>query len=1078
MKNKTILWLALLTCLLLGIAETSAQTAQTNNSVSGTVSDAMGPLAGVNVLEKGTTNGTTTDFDGKYSLEVKNGSTLVFSYVGFITQEIVYDGQMPLNISLNEDSELLGEVVVVGYGVQKKANLSGSVDQINAKELEQKPITDISRGLQGMIPNLNIDFTSGEPGKAAEINIRGLASINGSAPLVLIDGVPSSSLDLNRLLPSDIESISVIKDASSAAIYGARAAFGVILITTKKGESGAPRVEYSGKLTWKRPTVLPRKTSDPYIYLKLKNIAVLNTPWSGGHVASDERLEWARQRSDNPALPPVRLNPNDETQYEYMGDKDWTDYFINKFTFAQSHQASISGGSDSYRYYTSVGYDRDNGILSHIVDKDYWERFNMRLRASYDLTKWFNISNNTTYSLTRREKPSAFWDSNMSMIYNLAPQDYDLNPDGTWANNAAGRVMAQLHDGGEDIRKNSRFQTNFGAKMSFWDNLLTLNASWNYTKEMEEYNYYQTKYMIGFGPEDIREEGQSSAYRTFTGTEYQVLDLFANLDWSIGSHTVTAILGMNQESSVWDLVRAEREGLISPNFPTIALATGEAKVGEQFADWAINGYFYRLNYTYDNKYIVELNGRYDGSSRFPEHRRYGFFPSFSAAWRVDREPFFQPIIEYVNHLKIRGSYGKLGNQNVTEYGYIPTMSTSQSDYIIGGTRPLVIHAPGLVSPNYSWEVVATTNFGMDLNFWQNRLSLVFDIYNRNTTGMLTKGKELPGVLGASVPNENAADMRTKGWELTLGYNDSYMVAGKPFNLAARFSLSDARSFITHFDNASKLLTQYYEGQEIGEIWGLESDGFFTSREEVANLDESSIIPWGALDIVPGWPKYIDQNGDKQITKGTTVDEPGDLKIIGNNSPRYRYGLNVSADWNGIDLSLFLQGVGKRDYYPLSYLYWSFFQQPYAGGALHTFDFYRPQTDSPGDQAKHSQSYLDAGLHLQNTEAFYPILQCWLADKNLGTTIDRNAGLAIPQTRYLMDGSYLRLKNITLGYTLPQSMTEKINISRVRFYLSGDNLYEWSALRKYFDPEAVTNETHFGYVYPFSRQVVFGLNVTF
>ena len=421
MKNKTILWLALLTCLLLGIAETSAQTAQTNNSVSGTVSDAMGPLAGVNVLEKGTTNGTTTDFDGKYSLEVKNGSTLVFSYIGFITQEVVYDGQMPLNISLNEDSELLGEVVVVGYGVQKKANLSGSVDQINAKELEQKPITDISRGLQGMIPNLNIDFTSGEPGKAAEINIRGLASINGSAPLVLIDGVPSSSLDLNRLLPSDIESISVIKDASSAAIYGARAAFGVILITTKKGESGAPRVEYSGKLTWKRPTVLPRKTSDPYIYLKLKNIAVLNTPWSGGHVASDERLEWARQRSDNPALPPVRLNPNDETQYEYMGDKDWTDYFINKFTFAQSHQASISGGSDSYRYYTSVGYDRDNGILSHIVDKDYWERFNMRLRASYDLTKWFNISNNTTYSLTRREKPSAFWDSNMSMIYNLAP---------------------------------------------------------------------------------------------------------------------------------------------------------------------------------------------------------------------------------------------------------------------------------------------------------------------------------------------------------------------------------------------------------------------------------------------------------------------------------------------------------------------------------------------------------------------------------------------------------------------------------------------------------------------------------
>lgn len=1053
---------------------------QTTGTVTGTVSDHAGiPLPGVLVSVSGTSKGTQTNLDGVFELkEVPHGSTLKFTYIGFSDQELVWDGSVPLAVTLHEDVELLDEVVVVGYGVQKRVNVSGSVDQIDSKALEQKPIHDLSRGLQGMIPNLNIDFSSGEPGKVADINIRGIASINGSSPLILIDGVSSTPADLGRLLPADIETISVIKDASSAAIYGARAAFGVILITTKQGKSGAPRVEYSGSATWKKPTILPKKTSDPYIYLKLKNIAVLNTPWSGGHVASDERLEWARKRSDDPSLEPVRLNPLDPTQYEYMGDKDWTDYFLNKYTFSTAHQVSVSGGAERYRYYTSVGYDRDNGILSDIIPNDHWTRMTMRIRGDYDITKNLNLSNNTNYSHTERLKPSSFWNADMSMFYNLAPQDYDKNPDGTWANTAAGRTLARLNDGGNDLRKHDRFQTNIGLKYKLWEDRITLNANWSYIKETEDYDWHETRYNIGFGPNDIREEGSSRAYRTFSTVDFQVLDLFANFSWSADKHAVDAILGYNQESNAYNWVKAEREGLISPNFPTVQLATGEAKVNESFSDWAVQGLFFRLNYSYDSRYILELNGRYDGSSRFPKERRYGFFPSVSAAWRVDREHFFADALDYVNHLKIRASYGNLGNQNVSEYGYIPTMSTQQSSFIIGGQRPMIINAPGLVSPNYTWETVTTANVGLDANFWQNRLSLVADFFVRDTKGMLTKGKELPAVLGAAVPNENAADMRTTGWELTLGYTDSYDLGGKPLSLSMRASLSDSRSFITRFDNPSRLLTQYYVGQELGEIWGLQSDGFFANEAEIEALDQSTLIPWGALTIVPGWPKYKDLNGDQMITKGTTVDNPGDLSIIGNNLPRLRYGVNLSADWNGIDLSLFFQGVGKRDYYPQSFLYWGFYQQPYAGGTLHTFDFYRPESDAAADVAKHSKSYIDAGLHLQNMDAQYPVLQCWLADKNLGTRVDQSKGLAIPQTKYMLNGAYLRLKNVTLGYTLPSHLTETIGVNRLRLYVSGDNLFEWSELKAYFDPEATTNESSFGYVYPFNRQFIVGLNLTF
>lgn len=1047
--------------------------------VSGTVVDATGaPLPGATVRERATGNGTVTNIDGHFSLSVSSEASLEVSFVGYATKVVSVAGQQELKIVLVEDAAALDEVVVVGYGIQKKVNLSGSVDQIGAKELEKRPIADLSRGLQGMIPNLNIDFTSGEPGQAANINIRGEASINGGSPLILIDGVAADVEEMNRLLPEDIESLSVMKDASSAAIYGARAAFGVILITTKQGKGDRIQVDYNSNFAWKRPSTLTEKTSDPYIYLKLKNIAVLNTPWSSGHVTSDERLEWARQRSDNPGgTPSVRLNPLDETQWEYMGNRDWTSYYLDRSTFSQTHQVAVSGATEKTRFYLSGGFDNEDGLFSDIVNNDKYRRYSMRAKVSYDIWKWLTLSNNTSYVVTERRKPSYY---NISTFFDLEPHDMDRNPDGTWASGELGEALAQLVDGGEETTLYGRLQSTFSGEMNFWKRMFVVNVNFTFMKGHEAYDWYKNTYRLGYGPDDIREQGESRAYKGSMDNLYTVFEVYGTFNKLFNErHHVTAILGFNQEYNRSDNFTADRYNIISTGLPSIALSSGAQYVNEVYKDWAIRGCFFRANYTYDNRYIFEMNGRYDGTSRFPKNKRFGFFPSGSVAWRLDSEPFFDGLKDLFSQFKLRASYGSLGNQLVSEYGYIPSMSSQLGSYIIDGELQQTVTSPDLVSSDYTWEKVQTVNGGIDLGFMRNKLTLSFDFYRRDTKGMLTMGRELPGVLGKEEPQENAANLKTRGWELSIGYQDEFRLAGKPLNWAARFVLSDSRTWITKFDNPTRNLTQYYEGQEIGEIWGLQSDGLFRSKDEIAALDETEIIPWGALEIVEGWPKYKDLDGDQRITKGsTTVDDPGDLSVIGNSAPRFRFGLNLSAEWNGFDVAVFLQGIGKRDFYPQSYLYWGFYQQPYSGGQLHTFDFYRPTSDSEVDMAKHSQSYIAAGLANQNLDAKYPVLQSWLADKNLGTRIDQSMGLAIPQTGYMLNAAYLRVKNITIGYTLPQEWVRKAKLSRVRVFVSGDNLCEWSGVKPYFDPESITDTSAFGYVYPFSRQYSFGLNVTF
>ena len=1054
--------------------------AQQRITVDGTVTDAETGefLIGVNVIVKdsdevtGSIIGTQTNIDGYYSLEVPEElNTLIFSYVGYQRLEVNIDGRSTVNVRLLQDISMLDEAVVVGFGTQRRVNLSGAVDQISMRQLEARSISNVTQGLQGLVPNLNIDYTEGAPGTEPRINIRGFTSINGGEPLIIIDGIPAETRDLNRLDPMDVASISVLKDASSAAIYGARAAFGVLLIETKRGTREGVNVSLSSRASWDRPTILPDKVTDPYTYMRWQDMSTSATPWNYINF-SDDMYEWARQRSDNPAsTPAVRVDPNNPGQWQYMGDQNWTNYFLSDYGLSTNNTLSVDGMTDRSRFYLSGSFDDQVGALQ--IAQDSFERWSIRSNVEYDAFNWLTVGNRTNIVRSERIMPSAFDTGTWTMwqFYDLEPMGWDKNPDGTWANNPVGNLGARLTQGGDSNDRYQNYQTTFTARSIVLPQILSVNADFTLRSEFRDWNWDQRRYQIGHGPDDIREHGNTRVWRNRTTYDYHVLNLYSNLNLDFERHQISSVLGFNQEKSdVYQMI-SDRGNVISSNLPSLSLALGDPQMSDIYRGWAVRGIFGRVNYIFDDKYILEFNGRYDGSSRFPSDSRWGFFPSASVAWRIDQENFMEQF-HWMDMFKVRASYGTLGNQSVAEFGHIPSMTANTSGYLIGNTRPLQISSPPLVSSNYSWEQVSTRNLGLDLDLFGNRLMASFDTYIRDTKGMLTLGRELPAVLGTAEPNENAADLETKGWEMALHYRDNFQLFGERFFFGARVTLADSRSFITKFDNPERFLNQYYEGQEIGEIWGLRFLGLFESENEIANhADQSDIVPWGALAIVPGWPKFADLNGDGMVRTGNTVDDPGDLTIIGNSQARYRFGLNLDFAFKNFDMRVFFQGVGKRDFYPQHYLFWGFYQQPYSGGYRHLMDFYRPNDDSPEMMSRHSQAYIESGMANANTNARFPVLQAWQRDVN-------TSGLGnIPDDNYLLDASYLRLKNLTIGYTLPRQLTSVAGIQNLRIYISGENLAEWSGVSDIIDPEAITDDG-FGYRYPFQRRFSFGVNVNF
>jgi TonB-linked SusC/RagA family outer membrane protein len=1049
-----------------------------SQTISGSVSDAITsePLAGVSIVvvgsetESGVVIGTQTDAMGRFNLDVPAGFTaLKFSYIGYISKEQTIQGQT-MNVVLEPDVLLLEEAVVVGFGTQKRANLSGAVDEVDMEALELRSISNVTQGLQGLIPNLNIDYTAGAPGTEPIINIRGYTSINGGSPLILIDGIPAEARDLNLLDAQDVSSISVLKDASSAAIYGARAAFGVLLIETKRGGGEQMNVNYTHRTSWDTPTVIPEKVTDPYVYMRWQENSSDATPWDYINY-SDDMYAWARDRSDNPSsTDAVRVNPSNTSQWQYMGNRDWSEYFLSDYGMSSNNTLSLSGSTANTNYYLSGSMDNQDGALQ--IDDDNFERLGIRSNVEYRLNQFFNITNLTQMTQSSRNAPSYLSgeSSSMQSFYLLAPTSWHKNPDGTWANSAAGQLAAQLTEGGDFVDEYNKFQTTFTLRSDIIPSLLSLNADYTFRSEKRNYDWDYKKYRIGYGPNDVRELGNTAVYRYRMDYDYQVLNLSASLNKQFHNHQFSGIIGYNQESYDFYRVNTSITDVISSSLPSISLALGSTNTSDSYTGWAVQGVFGRLNYIFKDKYIVEFNGRYDGSSRFPENDRFGFFPSASLGWRLDQESFFN--VDAINVFKLRASYGTLGNQSVSDFGYIPSMSTYNNGYLVDNNRPLSISAPGMVSSNYTWEEVTSQNIGLDIELLESKLQFNLDLYTRDTEGMLTLGKELPSVLGTSEPNENAADLRTKGWEVAVNYRDNVNFLNDRLSFGARLTLADAQSEITSFDNPNQNLNQYYVGAQIGEIWGLTVDGFFESEEEITNSpDQSSMVPWGAIPTTVGSIKFADINGDGVITKGTTVADPGDMKVIGNSEARYRFGINLDFNYKGFDVQTFFQGIGKRDYYPFHYVFWGFHQQPYNGGFTHLLDYYRAADDSPEAMSQHSQKYIDMGLANANTDSRYPVLQAWNMDVNT-----YGAG-STPNDKYLLDASYLRWKNLTIGYRLPGEIIQSLGLSQVRVYLSGENLMEWSEISDIVDPEAVTNNGR-GYVYPFQRRYSLGINVQF
>lgn len=1048
-------------------------------TISGRVVDGSGnPIESATVAIQGSNRATATDKNGQFTLESsKSNVTLVVSFVGFTTKTQQVSGDLNNVVIQLDNKNDLEEIVVVGYGTQKKINLTGAVSQVTSEVLENRPAASLSRMLQGALPNLNLKMVDGSPTRGATFNVRGSTSIGaGGSALVLIDGVEG---DPNMINPNDIESVTVLKDASSAAIYGSRAAFGVVLITTKNPKAGKATVTLNSNFSMNNRVVEPKLVTNGYEWAKNFNEAFnawydyKSTPISVNNIYpfSLEYLEALKQHSENPGGEEVVFNKA-TNRYEYFGNTDWYNMVYRENMPSTEQAMSVSGGGEKASYFLSGRYFHQGGLFNFNPDK--FNKYNIRGKGDIKVTDWLTFQNNTEISSYDYHYPM-FADGDGNIWRQFEHQGYPMaviyNPDGTFTHSAAYTGIASFIEGNNASDLNNTVLRNTAGVIIKPVNGLTLKGDFTYSRTWEDEQRTNNYINYSNSPGVIDRFGRSLLRQLSERKKYLGGNLTANYTKKFADkHDINALLGYNVETQTLKSLNSQRDGIILSNKPDFNLMDGlNFNITGGGNEWAYLGVFYRFNYAYDSKYLIELNGRYDGSSKFPEDQRFGFFPSVSAGWVVSNESFFQDAKPLVSNLKFRASYGSLGNGNVAPYRYLEQMSVAKTGVILGGVQPSYTSIPGVIPSGLTWERSTTFNVGADLGFFDNALNFTFDWYNRMTYDMFTVGEPLPNVFGAAVPYGNFADLSTKGWELTVNYNNQFELAGKPFNWGINGSLWDSRSHITRFNNPKKLLNNYYVGQEIGEIWGYETLGFFTSEEDVANHADQSFIRNSNNNVwLPGDLKFADlpnQNGDVDgvINSGdNTVDNPGDRRIIGNNSPRYQFGFTLSGKWNGIGLSAFFQGIAKRDYYfsPEAGLFWGPYNRPYG---------YQPT------------KMMEDMWSEENPDAYFPRYRGYTA---LGT--DRSLGA--PQTRYLQDASYLRLKSLTIDYNVPQKWLQKTKLANVQVFASAQNLFTFSGLFKHtenFDPEVIekpigelTNGSGEGYAYPQLKTTTFGLNLTF
>ena len=1042
---------------------TQTSPSQQKKTITGTIVDPSGmPVIGANVMVKGTTNGTITDMDGKFSLEVASGATLVVSYVGYSNQEIKIGNQTKLSIVLKEDSEALDELVVVGFGTQKKVNLTGAVSMVESEVLESRPVQNVGQALQGVVPGLNfsVNKTGGELNNALDMDIRGTGTIgegSKSAPLVLVDGIEG---DMNSINPNDIKSISVLKDASSAAVYGSRAAFGVVLITTKEGHAGRTQVNYSNNVRFSTPSALPTMM-DSYQFAQFFNRAALNQ--GGSPVFDETTMQRIVDYQAGKITSGSQVRPDGYYSENVLANAntDWFEKIYKKAVPSHEHNLSVSGGSEKITYLVSGSFMKQNGFINY--NSDDFKRYTLNARIKANLSKFVTLVYGSKWIREDYDKPSylgdLFYDS-IARTWPTCPEYFDNGYYG-------GTIINRLIYAGRNIDQKDQTYNQLQLiiepikdwKIYAEGNMRTVNRM-NHSELLPipwinaagDMAYGSLDGSRAAGATEVTEQSWRDNY--LTGNLYS--DYFKQFD---SGHYFKVMAGFNAELMKSRDIKGIMDNLITPDLPTLNTATENPRTSGGYSHWATVGFFGRLNYNYKEKYLFEFNLRYDGTSRFLGDQRWGTFPSFSVGWNLARENFFMDLgnlKDYISTLKFRGSWGQLGNTNTEDlYPFYLTVpfKTQAGGWLIDGKKSNLSYAPGLVSSMLTWETVESWNIGLDWGALNNRLTGSFEYYTRKTKDMVGPAPELPSILGTPVPDMNNADLKSYGFDLELSWRDKI----GEFSYGAKLVLSDNKLKVTRYPNENGIYSQWYSGKMSGELWGYETIGIAKSQEEMdqhlASLpnggQDALGSQWSAGDIM-----YKDLNGDGKIDAGSsTLGDPGDKKIIGNSTPRYRFGLTLDGSWKGFDLSLFFQGVAKRDYLLSGPYFWGAKNgQWHSVGFDYHWDFFRPEGDPLGS----------------NVDSYYP-----------RPLFDQGGKNQQDQTRYLQNAAYVRLKNLQFGYTFPKAWVNKIGLQHLRLYFSGDNLFTITGLHGYYDPEALGDTgDKMGKVYPLARTYSIGMNINF
>ena len=1001
-----------------GITKTATINA---SDITGVVVDAAGvPLIGVNVLEKGTTNGTITDFDGKFSLNVSSpNAKLVISYIGYVSQEVSVPKNGELKVVLKEDTETLEEVVVVGYGTQKKANLSGSVSSVDSEQLQNRPIQNVSSGLQGLMPGVTITGTNGAPGMdSGSIRVRGTGTLNSASPYILIDGVESETM--SGLDPNDIASISVLKDAASAAIYGSKAANGVILITTKRGSTGKPKISYSGYISFQNTTETIDRLSS-YEYASMYNDAL-------------------KSEDKAPRFTPEEIQKfKDGTDPKYP-NTNWYD-LAYKTGIQHRHNINISGGNEHASYMGSLGYLNQTGVLPNAGR----EQFNARTNLDMKITKRLSAKLNLAYIKNKYDDASSAYSGGSSdqiirQLNLISPWIVNRYEDGTYGTISDGNPIAWLDSGMKVTRDNYNFTGLASLDYKILDEL-TLTLTGSYVNDLQNYKYFQP--FIQYNPNKASDPSSlDERYYRWDRTNYDVL---LNYDKTFGKHNLKGLAGWHTEKYNYKYMKAYRKNFPNDNLTDMNAGDAATQTNEGYSrELAMISWFARVNYDFAGKYLLEANIRADASSRFAKGNRWGYFPSFSGAWRISEENFMKGAQNWLSNLKIRGSWGMLGNQDALNSAdasgaFYPAINT----YEIGATYPF----GGALNSGYyqgsfrlntiTWEKAKTWGVGIDFGLFNNKVTGSIDYYNRKTEGIMMD-VAVPNEFALSPYKDNVGEMVNRGVELNISYNDKW--GDWSFGAAANFAYN--HNEITDLGGVDYLDTGYSQRNAVGyamnSYYLYQADGFFNSQEEADAFTAKYGNPFGGGKFKAGDIRYVDTDGNGTLN--------GKDRVMANSSdPVYTFGLNLNAGWKGFDLSLMFNGAAK---------------------VSRLFDAHEVYGAFSGDAGHPASIWKDAWTET-NHDASMPRI---FTDTNSPSS-SRNA----VSTFWLQNTNYLRLKNLQLGYTLPKSLLANWGIDNVRFYYSVENLFTIDNMKINIDPEATSQRLS---SYPLLRTHAFGVNITF